>query len=286
MTTQDTASQRAPQPSSVPPGPSGSPGSPGSTHGAVQGVREVKSAARTIEVLELLAERGNAPVTIRDLCERMGAPRSSVYALLRTLVDAGWVRTDALNTQYSIGIRALLAGTTYLDADPILNAVRPVLHDVGRRLGATVNFGRLDGGDIVYLATWEAPGRERSAPRVGRRLPAHATAIGQAVLSALEDPESRLVPPLARLTDDTVTDPAELLRIVQITRERGYAREDGQNTPRVACVAIPMPVRADGERLLDGLSVSFHGPALTAAREREAAVVLRDASRQILDRAP
>ncbi len=274
MTTQHTSSQHAHLPPSGPPGP---------PHGALHGVREVKSAARTIEVLELLAERGNAPVTIRDLCERMGAPRSSVYALLRTLVDAGWVRTDALNTEYSIGIRALLAGTTYLDADATLTAVRPVLAEVGKELSATVNFGRLDGGDIVYLATWEAPGRERSAPRVGRRLPAHATAIGQAVLSAVEDPGSRLVPPLARLTDATVTDPVELRRILQVTRERGYAREDGQNSPEIACVAVPMPDTTPAERPLDGLSVSFRAASLTAAREREAALVLREAARRILD---
>jgi DNA-binding IclR family transcriptional regulator len=212
----------------------------------------------------------------------MGAPRSSVYALLRTLVDAGWVRTDPMNTEYSIGIRALLAGTTYLDTDPMLKRVRPVLAEVGRRLEATVNFGRLDGHDIVYLATWEAPGRERSSPRVGRRLPAHATAIGQAVLSVLEDPASRLVPPLERLTAATVTDPAELLRILRVARERGYAREDGQNTPEIACVAVPMPEPAAGEHTLDGLSVSFHAPTLTAAREREAAVVLGEASQEIL----
>lgn len=253
---------------------------------AANGVREVKSAARTIEVLELLAERGNAPVTIRDLCERMSAPRSSVYALLRTLVDAGWVRTDPLNAEYSIGIRALLAGTTYLDTDPTLKVVRPVLAAVGRRLGATVNFGRLDGEDIVYLATWEAPGRERSAPRVGRRLPAHATAIGQAVLSSLADPGARLQAPLVRLTAATVTDPVELQRVIRMARERGYAREDGQNTLNVACVAIPMPPRADGHRMLDGLSVSFRGASLTAALEREAAMVLREASREILKATP
>lgn len=249
---------------------------------AANGVREVKSAARTIEVLELLAQWGNSPLTIRDICERMGAPRSSVYALLRTLVDAGWVRTDALNTEYSIGIRALLAGTTYLDNDPTLQVMRPVLADVGRRLGATVNFGRLDGQDIVYLATWEAPGRERNAPRVGRRLPAHATAIGQAVLSTFEDPASRLHPPLARLTSATVTDSTDLLRLLRVTRERGYAREDGQNTPDVACVAVTVPAVADGDHPVDGLSASFHGPSLTAAREREAAMVLREAAASIL----
>ncbi|MFC7400851.1 IclR family transcriptional regulator [Citricoccus sp. GCM10030269] len=251
------------------------------------GVREVKSAARTVEVLELLAERGNMPVTIRDLCERMGAPRSSVYALLRTLVDAGWVRTDPQNTEYSIGIRALLAGTTYLDTDSTLKVVRPILASVGKYLDATVNFGRLDGRDIVYLATWEAPGRERAAPRVGRRLPAHATAIGQAVLSALDRPETGLVPPFERLTSHTITDPTELRRVLRVARERGYAREDGQNTAGIACVAVPMPQTTtpdDGaERTFDGLSVSFTAPTLTASRVRETAVVLQQAARQVAD---
>ena len=89
------------------------------------GVREVKSAARTVELLELLAAKGNQPARLRELSEALGAPRSSIYALLRTLVDRGWVRTDATGTLYSIGIQALLAGTTYLDVDPIPEAVKP-----------------------------------------------------------------------------------------------------------------------------------------------------------------
>src|SRR6476646_4743073 len=73
------------------------------------GIREVKSAARTVELLELLAARGNQPTRLRELSEALGAPRSSIYALLRTLVDRRWVRTDATGTLYSIGIHASLA---------------------------------------------------------------------------------------------------------------------------------------------------------------------------------
>lgn len=263
------------------PGESSSRGTNRGSMPAVGGVREVKSAARTIEVLELLAEHGSSPVTIRDLCQHMGAPRSSVYALLRTLVDAGWVRTDPGNTEYSIGIRALLAGTTYLDTDPTLKVVRPVLAEVGRDLGTTVNFGRVDGRDVVYLATWEIPGRERATPRVGRRLPAHATAIGQAALSTVDDPGWHLEGPLEQLTAQTITDPDRLRRVLQVTRERGHAREDGQNTPGIACVAVPVLTPAEGIPLLDGLSASFPGSSLTASTEREAALILRDAAARI-----
>ncbi|NKX56802.1 IclR family transcriptional regulator [Arthrobacter mobilis] len=238
------------------------------------GVREVKSAARTIAVLELLAERSNEPVSIREICAAMNAPRSSIYALLRTLTEAGWVRTDSTRSLYSIGIRALLAGTTYLDTDPLLQVVRPHLALLGKQVRGNVNYGRLDGRHIVYLATWEAPGRERAVARVGRRLPAHATALGQAVLAGL-DPVQRaahLGPELAALTPATITSRTALEKELADVRRRGYALEREQNSPGIACLAVAIR----GAGTLDALSVSLPLAELTPAREREVAEALRD----------
>ncbi|MEV7649421.1 IclR family transcriptional regulator [Arthrobacter sp. NPDC089319] len=239
------------------------------------GVREVKSAARTIDILEVLAARGNAPVTIRELCSVLVAPRSSIYALLRTLVDAGWVRTDPSRTTYSIGIRALLAGTTYLDADPLLKVIRPQLGLLGKKVGGTVNFGRLDGGHIVYLATWEAPGQERTAARVGRRLPAHATALGQAALASLDPAalRSQLPAELTSLTGKTITSQAALVRELAAVRRRGYAVEREQNTVGIACVAVSVDCGPEG---VDALSVSLPLSKLRSARERDIAAALRE----------
>lgn len=241
------------------------------------GVREVKSAARTIEILEVLAARGNAPVTIRELCSALEAPRSSVYALLRTLTDAGWVRTDPSRTSYSIGIRALLAGTTYLDADPLLKVIRPQLGLLSRQVGGTVNFGRLDGAHIVYLATWEAPGRERSAARVGRRLPAHATGLGQAALATLAPASlrSHLPAELPALTEKTITSHTVLSRELAAVRRRGYAVEREQNTSGIACVAVAVDCGPDG---VDALSVSLPLAKLSSGQERQVAAALREAA--------
>ncbi|MGM0928192.1 MAG: IclR family transcriptional regulator [Actinomycetota bacterium] len=239
------------------------------------GVREVKSAARTIDILEVLAARGNAPVTIRELCSVLDAPRSSLYALLRTLIDAGWVRTDPSRTTYSIGIRALLAGTTYLDADPLLKVIRPQLGLLGKKVGGTVNFGRLDGGHIVYLATWEAPGQERTAARVGRRLPAHATGLGQAALASLDPAElqSQLPAELTSLTGKTITSQAALVRELAAVRRRGYAVEREQNTAGIACVAVAVDCGPD---VVDALSVSLPLSKLPSARERDIAAALQE----------
>lgn len=144
-----------------------------------RGVRGVKSASRTVALLELLAERGEQPSRLDELAEDLGVPRSSMYQLLQTLVDSGWVRTDATGSLYGIGIRALLTGTGYLDGDRHIRAVRPYLDEASDALGETIHMARLDGRDVVYLATRESHEYLRTISRVGRRVPAHRRRAGQ-----------------------------------------------------------------------------------------------------------
>src|ERR1044072_8520146 len=140
-------------------------------------VRKVKSAVRTVELLEFLAARHDEPARLREISHALDMPRSSAHALLRTLVAQGWVRTDATGTMYAIGVRALLVGTSYLDSDPYLPLITPFLEDLRADLDETFHVGRLDGTDIVYLATRESAGYTRASNWVGSRLPAYATVL-------------------------------------------------------------------------------------------------------------
>ena len=129
----------------------------------------MKSAVRTVELLEYLAARHDNPARLREISDALGMPRSSAHALLRTLVAQGWVRSDASGTLYGIGIRALLVGTSYLDSDPYLPLIAPFLDDLRQDLDETFHLGRLDGTDIVYLATRESKqyNRIRAASAAG-----------------------------------------------------------------------------------------------------------------------
>jgi DNA-binding IclR family transcriptional regulator len=210
------------------------------------GVREVKSAARTVELLELLAARRNQPATLRELSEGLGAPRSSIYALLRTLVDRGWVRTDATGTLYSIGIQALLAGTTYLDVDPFLRIVGPQINELSTKLDETIHYGRLQGTDIVYLATHESTQYIRPYSRVGRRLPAFATSLGKSLLAERLDeigPDgltAHLPQALVPMTPHTLVDRDALMEDLRETRTRGYAIDREENVVGLKCFAFAM----------------------------------------------
>lgn len=249
------------------------------------GVREVKSAARTVDVLELLASRQNEPARLRELSAALGVPRSSLYALLRTLIDRGWVRTDPSGTLYSIGIRALLAGTTYLDTDPYLRFVQPHLVELNERLDETIHFGRLDRTDIVYLATRESSQYLRPFSRVGRRLPAYCTSLGKALL-ADRDPgalDRHLPPDLAPVTPHTVADRPALEAELRRTRERGYAIDAQECTLGLRCFGFALRYSAPAT---DAISCSVPVARLTEEREAEIIDALQTARTLIERTAP
>src|SRR3954453_7603462 len=186
------------------------------------GVPEGKAAARTVELLELLAARGDRPARLQELADALAVPRSSMYALLQTLISRGWVRTDVTGSLYGIGIHALLTGTSYLDSDPRVRAVRPYLDEASQALGETLHLGRLDGRHVTYLATRESHEYLRTISRVGRRLPAHAGALGKALLAQRPDadiPEA----PYEGLTRPSRTSRPALLADLAGVRTRGYS---------------------------------------------------------------
>lgn len=237
-------------------------------------IRPVKSAVRTVELLEYLAARQDSPARLREICAALDVPRSSAHALLRTLAAQGWVRCDESGTLYGIGIRALLVGTSYLDSDPYLPLMTPFLDELRHDLDETFHLGRLDGTDIVYLATRESKQYVRTANRVGRRLPAYATALGKALLAERSgcDRDYHVPSALVPLTEHTVADRAALDRQLDDVRVRGYACDEQENTLGLRCFAVALRYAQPAQ---DAISASVPLARLTPAREDEIVEALR-----------
>ena len=237
-------------------------------------VRKVKSAVRTVELLEYLAARHDNPARLREISEALEMPRSSAHALLRTLVSQGWVRSDASGTLYGIGIRALLVGTSYLDSDPYLPLITPFLDDLRQDLDETFHLGRLDGTDIVYLATRESKQYNRVQSRVGRRLPAYATALGKSLLAERfgVERDAHVPAALSPLTSQTIVDRQVLDESLDEVRVRGYATDDQENTPGLRCFAVSLRYCSPAQ---DAISASIPVERLDPKREREIVDALR-----------
>ena len=239
----------------------------------------VKSARRTIDLLEMFAADPDW-TSLADLHARTGVPRSSLHGLLRTLRDAGWIETDAGGTRFRLGVRALICGTAYLDRDPVMPYATDTLERVRARTGYTTHYARLCGDQVVYLETRESRRSEHLVSRVGRTLPAHATALGKALLAELTDAEVTTLLPatLPARTDRTLTCRAALLTELGRIRARGYATEHGEGTAGVACAAAAVPYRIPAT---DALSCSMPADQATAAESARIGTLLADGAAKL-----
>ncbi|MBB4935236.1 DNA-binding IclR family transcriptional regulator [Lipingzhangella halophila] len=239
----------------------------------------VKSADRTIEVLEVLA-RSTTSLSLADLHEELGYPKSSLYTLLQTLVARRWVETDMRGGLYRIGVGALLAGTSYLDRDPVARVAAPVLEEVRTEVNETVHLARLDGASIVYLASRESQHHLRTVSRVGRRLPAYATALGRAILANRPD-GADLVPKHPEvLSPKGIADRDTILAELELASARGYSAESEQTNPGLGCRAV---VLGYNDPVTDALSCSVPLARLDEQHGEKIVNTLLDASRRITD---
>lgn len=234
----------------------------------------VKSARRTVELLETFAAEG-AWLSLSDLHAQTGFPRSSLHGLLRTLFEAGWLEADPGAARYRLGVRSLICGTAYLDRDPAIPFATEALESVRERTGFTAHYARRNGTEVVYLETRESRHSTHLVSRVGRTLPAYATALGKALLAELtQDEITALLPAgLPALTPRTITSLEGLLAECEATRQRGYAAEVEEGTPGVRCVAAVVPYRIPGT---DAMSCSIPVGEVTDAEAEHVGELLAE----------
>ncbi|MFA9446384.1 IclR family transcriptional regulator [Egicoccus sp. AB-alg6-2] len=231
--------------------------------------RPVKSSERTLEILEHLAAVGERR-TLGELSRDLGIPKSSLHAILRTMQEMGWIRTDPSGLRFGLGVRALLVGASYVDSDDVVALTADTLDALAEEVGETVHLGRLDGADVVYLAKRESKHPLRLFSAVGRRLPAHATALGKAVLSMQDPAAVRVMLPdhLRALTPNTIVDHERLREELAAIRARGYAIDNEENAEGIRCIAVA--IRRDG-LVRDAISCSV--PMIRMNADAEAGIV-------------
>ena len=202
---------------------------------------DAKILEKGLKLLEELAQSAEGKSAV-ELAELLGIHKTSVYRYLNTLLEMGYIRTDG-NGVYHLGNKILELGSHMLRRMPLREVAHPFLVKLSAETQKTVHLCVLDGAEVVYLDKVES---QRSLPiisRIGSRAPAYCTGVGKALLSTLPtDQVLELLKrtPLVKRTENTITDPMKLLDELKLTRERGYAIDDGEHEEGIKCFAAPI----------------------------------------------
>lgn len=203
----------------------------------------VPAATRTLRVLRYLASQAD-PVPIESIMRACELPRSTTYHLVNAMIDEGFVVHLPEERRYGLGVSAFEVGSGFSRQAPLQRIARRPLAVLVDRVGQSAHLAVLHGRDVLYVLEERAPGRPHLVTDVGVRLPAHLTASGRAIMASLPPSQVRaLYPDRAAFTDRTGSgpqSPTALRTVLTEARRRGFAVEDGEVTPGLRSIAVPV----------------------------------------------
>jgi DNA-binding IclR family transcriptional regulator len=204
---------------------------------------QVPAATRALRVLRFLAGQPD-PVPLDRIMRACDLPRSTTYHLLNAMEEEGFVVHLLDEHRFGLGPAAFEVGSGYARQEPLQRIARRPLAELVDRTAQSAHLAILHGREVLYVLEERAPGRPPLVTDVGVRLPAHLTASGRAILAHLPASQVRaLYSTPADFVDRHGRGPrtlSALRTVLSETRQRGYAVEDGEVTPGLASVAVPV----------------------------------------------
>lgn len=220
--------------------------------------RVVPAVARAADVLDLFLADAET-LSMPEIGTALNLPRATVHDLVSTLVERDLLApVPGQPHRYRLGLRVFQLGNAYADRLDLAREGAQVAADVAARCEETVHVAVLDGTEVVYVAKVDSTHSVRMVSAVSKRLPAHCTAVGKMLLSALPQAEfARRYPtdtPLVAMTGNSITSATDLAAQMADIRRRGLAFDDCESNVSVACVAAGVRDQTGG--MVAAMSIS------------------------------
>ncbi|MDX3802698.1 IclR family transcriptional regulator C-terminal domain-containing protein [Streptomyces sp. AK04-3B] len=240
------------------------PGVPGQPNPAAATL--IGSVQRAMRLLESVAEHAyGAPA--KQLARETGLALPTAYHLLRTLVHEGYLRRD--KGLFFLGEAAERLGSSGA-AQKRRSTVADTLAQWRDSIGVPVYYARYREGEIEIMCVSDTPGNPAVEEWADFRETAHAHAIGQCLLSQLDEETRRdhlARYPAQSITPYTVRDNHALLRRLERMRRMDPVLERQEYALGTVCAAIPITVGTTAATMAISLPAHHADRLLPAARE-------------------
>lgn len=201
----------------------------------------ILSVAKAMELLQILSQVGH-PVSLKELSERCGYPKSTVFGLLTTMRTYD-VITQTEEGKYALGLRLFEYGRQVERSWDISLVAHPYMERLCQQTGASVVLSICEGDSVITLDQVEARDKLRIVSDVGARLPIYCTSQGKLFLAYKPQKEADKFlrqQQMTPFTPHTIIDPAALLQEIALCRANGYAVENGEYKIGLRSVSAPV----------------------------------------------
>lgn len=148
----------------------------------------IQAVENALDVLEALSEIDD-DVRISQLSEKLAMNKTSVFRLLATFENRGYVEREEHSGKYRLGLSAYEIGQKFLLRMGLLRHARPVVERLARGCDEAVYVAVRRRKEVLFLDMVDTTKKVKIVSLVGKRFPLETTAAGQ-ILLAFSQPQN------------------------------------------------------------------------------------------------
>jgi DNA-binding IclR family transcriptional regulator len=207
---------------------------------AVPASTRARGIDRVVALLKQL-HVARRPLTMRELIESTGAPRSSVYELVTILNDAGWLETRPDGSVF-FGREMHYYGSDYAVHNDLISRAHQAILTLVKHHDETAQLCMLEGNKYTVVLSENSARPFNISSDIGVKVPIPWTASGRLLLAHLRADEIRaLIPDQDFVLDNGKrVDFAAFVRDVERAAEQGYCCTEGLSQTFRFCMAAPI----------------------------------------------
>jgi IclR family mhp operon transcriptional activator len=238
----------------------------------MESTRPIRALMRGLDALTVLNLRDGA--TVSEVAQEIRLPRTTVYRILETLCNGGFVFRDAADDRYRLTVRVRGLSSGFVDEAWVTGVAKPFIDALCREIVWPISVATLSGTMMMVRETTDhATPLATSRYSAGQRVPLLSTSAGRTQLAfcpaAQRDTLLEIVADSREDQDAKAGMPRdELLKMLADIKSSGYASTSRTHRQiEESSVSVPITLH---EHLLAVLSVRFVSSAvpLQAALER------------------
>ena len=224
----------------------------------------VRALRRGLAVLRYINAVGSTNAA--SIARALDIPRPTVYRLLQTLEEEGYVAFSASSTQVRVTRLSASLGDGYAAHSRVCQVAAPVFGEYGPRLVWPLDLTVYENAAmVIHETTHTRSPLSIDRGMIGYRLPMLRTSAGRAYLAfCREEERAMILDHLRRIHDPEdrpFLDEAWLGRMIEETRRRAVAvRDGGEFRPKTSSIAVPVLI---GDRVEAVVSMIWIRSALS-----------------------
>jgi IclR family KDG regulon transcriptional repressor len=206
------------------------------------GITTIQSLDRGLEILIIIG-KANKPLSLNDISSHFSIDRSSVFRLIGTLVQRGFIHQDSETKRYSLGYRMLELAGSFSEHAQIESLIRPIMKRICETVKHNTHLAVLDGNEVVFIAVEQPRESIALTLSVGTRESAQVSALGKALLAfTAPDKQEEILSSIEfrQFTEKSIMSVQDLKRVLNTVRRDRLAQDDGEHKNEIACLAAPI----------------------------------------------